>query len=1226
MIQKIVHVADIHIRKNPSRHSEYREQFEKFYKKLEEQKPDRIVIVGDLYHDFIDLEGEAEVLMGEFLNRLSQLTDKVIITRGNHDLRKKALNRTDTIEVITTLINNPNVIYLDKSDFYEDDNVVWVVHHHRENINPWVTIPHTRHKNKIYIDLYHNPIQGCLGHNGFLLKNDKYTLSDFRGDYSFLGDIHLHQTFKKGKVAYSGSLIGQDFGEPTSPHGYLLWDLEKGNFEFIDLPNDNNYINFIVTKGQDYDNLGLTHPLLNPLSNVKVTWTDLSANINFENEVKIRNYFKDIHNIPSIKVIRVPQYTDVIDVEMINESIDVLNPETQREIFEEYLDANGYDKDFKNEILKIDDIISNNLHLNEESNGVLWDVDKIWFNNFKSYGDETIIDFKEMGSNILIQVGGENQQGKSTILDAISYILYGNTPSTQKRKKNGDNRYINKMRDLDYVEGGANITINNETYTLIRRTERKWNKSKTDISSCSTTIDFYKGTIINEDNKLTGELKIKTQEFIESSIGDFNDFVRLVLTTADNINDLLSMDRAIFIDSIIKDAGYDIFEKKLEEFKEYRKDLVKNDININLDVSKKLMNDKDLEQSNLVEEQKKLVKELNELDNSKLINQRKKEDLLTTIDKIDDRIVNLNLDDIQDNIQQERGKINNRKEQLKKIDELKKEISNYNPDAIKNKRVEYDKIKDLINDNNTEVSNYINDITDLRSRINTLNMDIKNIIDGHIRDIEKESKNNEIELSQIKDVFNTKVIEYSNVLKQDLNNIIAQKDSYKKDIDNFMEEGKKLKKLNDELETSKVCITCARPLDDVDPQIINSKVESNKVEMSNIMLKIKNLKPKYDELSLSIDKYKNKLDKLSKKEYDFDDDLQKEYEKYIDKKNKIFEINNEIDRRIKLTKDGNIPTELQHKLKSSYDERRIKNDKITEIENQKKDIEKIIVSKKDELESIKTDVKNLEEDEIKIQKKKDAINLEEKIKSDIDKCENIIKEYDKDIELYNSQLVKIENNKKIKSEIDIIIDNINDIEEDAKNKLSEKIEIEKKIAILSNEIQKIIKDIVIYETQKKRNEILDEYMNCVHRDGLPTYLLKKSIHIINQELSNILTDVDFNLYFDEELNLRLAHDIKVEAPQDAIESSGMERTFSAIALKMALRKINNKSKPNFLMLDEIMLKLLNASVDKFVVLLDNIKLQVDKLVVIEHIHPINYDVLIEVKKDENGISSLKIEN
>lgn len=1223
MIEKIAHIADVHIRKDPSRHAEYREQFSKLYISLEEQRPDRIVIVGDLYHDYINLEGEAEILMGEFLNRLTTLTDKVIITRGNHDLRKKNLKRKDTIETITTLIDNPKVVYLNKSDFYEDDNVMWVVHHHREDVNPWDTIPHKKKKDKVYIDLYHNPIQGCLGHNGFLLKNDKYSLTDFKGNYSLLGDIHLRQFFKKGKVAYPGSTIQQDFGEAPEKHGYLLWDIINDKVDEIDIPNDHSYINFIVTRGTDYDNINLTHPLLNEKSEVKVKWTDLSANINFENEIKLRKYFKDTYDLLGIKVTRNPQYTDVTEVEMVNESIDVLNPETHRQIFIEYLEANGYEKNFVEEILKIDDIISDRLNLGDTNLGISWSIDEFWFDNFKSYGDDNRIAWKDV--NGIYQIHGENQQGKTTILDAISYILYGTTTTTQKRQKNGDERYINKMRDLDYVEGGAIITINNETYTLIRRTERKWNRAKTEVTGCSTSLDYYKGDVVDEDNKLTGELKSKTQEFIEASIGDFSDFVRLVLTTADNINELLSMDRAIFIDSIIKDAGYDIFEKKLEEFKTYRKNLIKTDIKIDIEASKSLMDDKNLEEDILIDEQEKLEKELENIIKSKPELHKKKDNLLSSLDKIDDRIANLDLEDVNTKILDEKEKIETRKEQIKKIGELKTEIANYNPDNIKDKRIEYDRIKDLISENNTKVSNFTNSITEIRGRINTLNMDIKNIVDGHIRDIEKESKDNEIELGKVKDTFNTKVIEYSSVLKQDLNNIIAQKDAYKKDIDNFMEDGKKLKKLNDELENSKICVTCERPLDDVNPEIINKKVDANKVEMSKIITKIKALKPKYDELSVSIDNYKNKLEKLSKKEYDFDETLQSAFQKYIDKRNQVSETNAEIERRVKLIKDGNLPSELQLKLKSSYDEKRLKNDRITEIENEKKELEKVIISKKEESESLLAEIVELEKEETKIQKKRDAINLEEKIKADIERYENVIKEYEKDIKLYNSELKKIESNKKTKSEIETLNDMLSLLDTDITTKTNQKTEIEKKIAVLDNEIERIIKDITIYQKQMARDEILDEYMNCVHRDGLPTYLLKKSVHIINQELTNILCDVDFNLFFDEELNLKLAHNVKIEAVQNAIESSGMERTFCALGLKMALRKINNKSKPNFMMLDEIMLKLLNASVDKFIVLLDNVKSQVDKLVIIEHIHPINYDVLIEVSKDEQGVSSLKIE-
>ena len=87
----------------------------------------------------------------------------------------------------------------------------------------------------------------------------------------------------------------------------------------------------------------------------------------------------------------------------------------------------------------------------------------------------------------------------------------------------------------------------------------------------------------------------------------------------------------------------------------------------------------------------------------------------------------------------------------------------------------------------------------------------------------------------------------------------------------------------------------------------------------------------------------------------------------------------------------------------------------------------------------------------------------------------------------------------------------------------------------------------------------------------------------------------------------------------------MERTFCSLALKIALREINVKSKPTFIFLDEIMGKLIEGSVKSFIDFLDVIASKIKKIVIIEHVHPINYRVLIKVEKDEKLISSLSIE-
>ena len=68
-------------------------------------------------------------------------------------------------------------------------------------------------------------------------------------------------------------------------------------------------------------------------------------------------------------------------------------------------------------------------------------------------------------------------------------------------------------------------------------------------------------------------------------------------------------------------------------------------------------------------------------------------------------------------------------------------------------------------------------------------------------------------------------------------------------------------------------------------------------------------------------------------------DLNNSYQNYQLKKEEIIDNNTEIERRIKLIKDGNIPSELQVKLKPSYDEKSNQLDSITEYENKKKDIE-----------------------------------------------------------------------------------------------------------------------------------------------------------------------------------------------------------------------------------------------------------------------------------------------
>jgi len=123
----------------------------------------------------------------------------------------------------------------------------------------------------------------------------------------------------------------------------------------------------------------------------------------------------------------------------------------------------------------------------------------------------------------------------------------------------------------------------------------------------------------------------------------------------------------------------------------------------------------------------------------------------------------------------------------------------------------------------------------------------------------------------------------------------------------------------------------------------------------------------------------------------------------------------------------------------------------------------------------------------------------------------------------------------------------------------------------------------------------------------------------------MLTNVDFNVFFDEHLNLKMYDKKTPSTIMNCLEGSGKERTFTAIALKQALSTINTKSRPSLLLLDEVMGKLKGKSILEFNNLIRQLKNKIDKIIIIEHNHEIDYDQIINVEKDENGVSSLTID-
>ena len=382
MITKIAHLSDIHLRKSPVRNDEYDKVFSELYKSLANDKPDRIVIVGDLVHDYLDLQGEQLIMANNFLKRLCEIAP-VRITRGNHDCKKAYLKRVDSIKAIVNTLHDSNVIYYDKTGFYSDDNVVWAVWHHGEHKNnPWKTkqgksaITEKLVDEKIYIDLFHDPVNGSKSDSGIELNSGKYyKITEFIGDYSFFGDIHMQQFLDKNRTkGYSSSLIAQKFDEGDDNfHGYLLWDIVNNDVKRMPIRNEYSFKNVVISQYTDFDDLDFE--INNPTKYMKVRfiWKTLPQTRTKDSVRKLCEYVTNKYGDVTISHKNEFIENDKIVVDNTVTLENITTKSVQQEIFREYLSKIGVEDKLINDVISLDDEITNTIDIAEDGNvnGVL---------------------------------------------------------------------------------------------------------------------------------------------------------------------------------------------------------------------------------------------------------------------------------------------------------------------------------------------------------------------------------------------------------------------------------------------------------------------------------------------------------------------------------------------------------------------------------------------------------------------------------------------------------------------------------------------------------------------------------------------------------------------------------------------------------------------------------------------------------------------------------------
>ena len=454
----------------------------------------------------------------------------------------------------------------------------------------------------------------------------------------------------------------------------------------------------------------MTHKLdVSKLENpyIQVVWEDTAENFTQERIKSVRTYFSKKYNSTNINVLtKVKTSGDV--KQTVDVSFNIMDRNYQIELMKELLKQKGQDNIF-DDVIKLDTAVENKMTSQEVTAFKKWYIKKIEFSNFLSYGENQVLDFDQCNGITVVESDPPNFGGKTVLtVDLLLFLFFNTTTKTTKAEE-----IFNRFSDKNKVSVRGDIMIDGEEYIIVRQIERK--KAKSGEWNVKTELDFFKKLADGQLQNFTGEQRRETESFIKNSIGDIDDFLMTILTTASNLEDLLEAKPTARGQVLSRFLGLEFLKKKEETGKElysefnksmmsnvYNTETLKSDI---IDLEGKIVSYEN--------ENKDLDVKILDADTRLTKGRDYKEGLISQkYNDIDHELLVLNLSTLESEITTLKGKINTTKLQIKEVDVV--EPSKYF------KEDEYDLIKESYNDNykqKTLVDVKINELVQLSKTV-----------------------------------------------------------------------------------------------------------------------------------------------------------------------------------------------------------------------------------------------------------------------------------------------------------------------------------------------------------------------------------------------------------------------------------------------------------------------------------------------------------------------------
>ena len=309
---------------------------------------------------------------------------------------------------------------------------------------------------------------------------------------------------------------------------------------------------------------------------IKVIWEDTLDNHSTHKEKQVEKYFQNKYKTNKVKVIFKPisvKNSDVVAEGTADASEIILDENYQKQLIQSYLKDNKVDipMDY---LMKLDNSVNVELedYKDQTNRYKKFKIKQIQFSNFLSFGENNKIDFTNKLGITSVVSNPANFGGKTTMtVDLLLFLFFGVTSKTDKMED-----VFNRFSDEDTVSVKGVVEIEGDNYIISRKINRK--QGRNGEYTCKSELDFYQVLPKGGVKQLNGEQRKFTDDLIKTYVGSYEDFLITILTTGDNLDDLIKTKPTERGRILTKFIGLEFFrekekiaKKKHQEWKETSK-------------------------------------------------------------------------------------------------------------------------------------------------------------------------------------------------------------------------------------------------------------------------------------------------------------------------------------------------------------------------------------------------------------------------------------------------------------------------------------------------------------------------------------------------------------------------------------------------------------------------------------------------------------------------------